>query len=181
MTLPANIRVNTSAPFPATVKGSGLVSVGKQNGIWTVSLFPLSTLAGVPAGTDPATILVLVWNTVLQSYQQTTAAALVGSASKPTNISFANSPYPPLASDTFLYVDTSGGAIEIDLPLAASRNNVAISIKDVTGNAAANNITIKPSGAETIDGHTNAAPLVIKANYGGVRLSPGTAKYVIAP
>ena len=56
-----------------------------------------------------------------------------------------------------------------------------LSIKDVTGNAAANNITVKPVNPETIDSYTNAAPLVIDANYGGVKLSPGTAKYVIAP
>ncbi len=38
MTIPANIRVNTQAPFPSLVKGSGAVTVAKQNGIWTVGI-----------------------------------------------------------------------------------------------------------------------------------------------
>lgn len=36
MALPVNIRVNTSAPFPSNVNGSGPVTITKQNGIWTV-------------------------------------------------------------------------------------------------------------------------------------------------
>ena len=181
MTQPANIRVNTSAPFPATVKGLGPIAISKANGIWTVTLQPFSNIGNAPLGTDPTTLLVLLYNTVLGTFQQTTIAALVAGSSKPTNIAFANSPYAPLSTDTFLYVDTSGGPIEIDMTLAAARFGQPLSIKDVTGNAAANNITVKPVNPETIDSYTNAAPLVIDANYGGVKLSPGTAKYVIAP
>jgi hypothetical protein len=98
-----------------------------------------------------------------------------------TSINFASSPYPVLQSDAVLYVDTSGGSVEIDLKPSASRAGLPLTIKDVTGNAAANNITIKPSGAETIDGYTNANPLLVSANFGGFRLNPRTSSYTIAP
>jgi hypothetical protein len=38
MALPANIRVNLSAPFPALVIGGGGIAVAKNNGVWTISL-----------------------------------------------------------------------------------------------------------------------------------------------
>lgn len=38
MTLPANIRVNLSAPFPAFVRGGSGIGVTKTNGVWTISL-----------------------------------------------------------------------------------------------------------------------------------------------
>jgi hypothetical protein len=98
-----------------------------------------------------------------------------------TPINSASSPYSTLLTDAVLYVDTSGGPIEIDLQPAASRNGLALTIKDVTGNAATNNITIKPNGAETIDGYTNGNPLLVSANFGGFRLNPRTSSYTIAP
>jgi hypothetical protein len=98
-----------------------------------------------------------------------------------TPINFASSPHLVALSETVLYVDTSGGPIEIDLQVAISRNGLALTIKDVTGNAATNNITIKPTGSETIDGYTNANPLLVTANFGGFRLNPITGGYTIAP
>jgi hypothetical protein len=38
MAVPTNIRVNAQFPFPATVTGSGPVSVTKQSGVWTVAV-----------------------------------------------------------------------------------------------------------------------------------------------
>jgi hypothetical protein len=106
----------------------------------------------------------------------TTPQAIAG-----TSVNSASSPYLPLITDTVLYVDTSGGAIEIDLAPSAARNGLALTVKDVTGNAATNNITIKPNGSETIDGYTNANPLLVTANFGGFRLNPITGGYAIAP
>lgn len=107
----------------------------------------------------------------------TTPQAITG-----TPVAFAQSPYPVKATaDLVLYVDTSGGAVEIDLPASAARLGLPLTIKDVTGNAASNNITIKPNGAETIDGYTNGNPLLVSAAYGGFRLNPRTSSYTIAP
>lgn len=180
MTLPANVRVNTPAPFPATVKGNGPVTIAKANGIWTVG-FSITNLGQLGAGTDPTKVQLLVWDELSATFQQTTIAALTSTNSPATKINHTNSPYTPLASDTFLLVDTTGGAVEIDLTLAADRNGVSLAIKDYKGDAATNNITIKPQAGETVDSYTNAAPLVLQANYDGVQLRPGTAEYIIIP
>jgi len=183
MTLPANIRVNIGAPFPSLVKGSGPVTISKQNGIWTVG-FSVTNIGAMPINVNPATIDILVWNTINNSFQIATLSQVVTFENAPTKISSVNSPYSPLLTDTYLYVDTSTGPVEIDLKTSASRNGVTLKIKDTTGHAAANNITIKPVGGgapETVDGFTNAAPLVLKANYDGVSLSPNTLSYVIDP
>jgi hypothetical protein len=185
MTMPANIRVATSVPFPSMVKGGGLITVSKANGIWTIG-FSVLGLAGLPAGSDPTTIQLFVWNTNTNTFQVATIAQLLSlAANSPTLITIANSPYVPKVTDSIIYVDTAGGAVEIDLAAANTRSGAPLTIKDLTGHAAANNITIKPNGLETVDGYTNGNPLKINANYGGFRLNPYTAvnpnAYVIAP
>lgn len=96
-----------------------------------------------------------------------------------TTITVADSPYVPPASVTVLYADTAGGPITINLTAAALRNAKSLTIKDSTGHANANPITINPSGVETIE---TLATLPINADFGGVRLNPvsGTG-YLTAP
>ena len=69
MALPPNIRIQTPVPFPATVTGSGPITVNKQNGIWTLG-YNVSNL-GVqnppPAG-NLATDYVTVWDSVNQTF-----------------------------------------------------------------------------------------------------------------
>lgn len=183
MSTPANIRVNIGAPFPSLVKAVGPATISKRNGIWTVG-FSFSGLGQLPVNTPPAQVQLLVYNTANDTFQVTTVAALTGSQLSTTVVTHAMSPYAPTSSDLFLLVDTTGGPVEIDLALAGSRVGAPLSIKDYKGNAAVNNITIKPQGApanETIDGYTNANPLVLSANYDGVRLLPITSAYTIAP
>ncbi|XUM21075.1 hypothetical protein ACRAVF_27315 [Bradyrhizobium oligotrophicum S58] len=180
MSVPANIRVNASAPFPAKVRAAAPVTVSRSAGIYTLAL-SIDMLAAVAAGADPTTIKVLVYNTVTKVWQSMTLAALVAGTLTTRVVTAAMSPYAPAASDSVLLVDTTGGAVEIDLTLAALRVGFPLTIKDYLGNAAANNITIKPSGAELVDSYTNAAPLVLKADYDGVKLLPATARYVILP
>lgn len=65
------------------------------------------------------------------------------------------------------YTDTTAAWV-LTLPSAATVGaNKAFIIKDETGGAGANNITVTPAGAETIDG---AATFVIGTNYGTCRL-----------
>lgn len=181
MSLPANIRVNASVPFPAQVKGAGPVTISRVNGIWTISL-GVTQLGVLPAGFDPTKIEVPVYNTVNQVWQQASIQQILALAtSTPTVITVANSPYVPRLTDVLIYVDSSGGPVEIDLAPANSRIGTPLTIKDVKGFSVANNITIKPSVGETLDGYTNANPLLINANYGGFRLNPYNNSYVIAP
>lgn len=66
-----------------------------------------------------------------------------------TIITNAASPYSILISDDIIAVDCSGGAVEVRLPaISTLTNNKKIyRIADETGNAGANNITVKPDSA----------------------------------
>lgn len=87
--------------------------------------------------------------------------------------------YSVQVTDTVLFVDSTGGTAAISLLLASMRAGVPLTIKDVGGMASANNITLTPSGGETIDG---LASMVIATDYGGVRLYPRSGiGYSVAP
>jgi len=71
-----------------------------------------------------------------------------------TNV--ATTPYVVLPTDDYLSVDCSGGPITVELPNSTTTGRVII-IKDRTGNAFTNNISITTvGGAVTIDGVTTA-------------------------
>lgn len=85
-------------------------------------------------------------------------------------------PYVILTTDTFVYVNFAG-AVALTLPdaaawLAAHTNGLPLTIKDTSGAAAANNITITRAGADTIDGATS---VVITSDRGGWKLRPPAA------
>ena len=94
-----------------------------------------------------------------------------------TSIVSTQSPYTPVDTDTFLFVDTTGGAVTIDLPAASGRTG-PIRVKDIKGDAATNNITITPNGTDTIDGLSS---LVINSNYGGYFLYPVSGGWTLSP
>ena len=50
---------------------------------------------------------------------------------------------------------TVGAATTVNLPAACVRNGLPVIVKDMKGDAATNNITVVPNGADTIDGHAN--------------------------
>ena len=110
--------------------------------------------------------------TALQQIASQSAAVV------PTSVAFAASPYAVKATDTFLAIDTSGGAITIDLQAAAARLGVPLVIKDVTGHANANNISVVGNGAETTDG---LATYPINLDFGGLTLMPQAGGYTVAP
>jgi len=79
-------------------------------------------------------------------------------------ITSAASPYTVLSSDRILLVDTTGGPVTINMQPSAARQ-YDLEIKDDKGTAATNNISVVPSGAETIDG---LAPYTMDSNYSNV-------------
>lgn len=87
----------------------------------------------------------------------------------PTSVTFAMSPYNVQAADRVLLVDTSGGAISIVLPAAASRGGLDLEVKDITGNADPNNITVTFASGGTMDGRNQ---VVINNPYGYFRFNP---------
>lgn len=94
-----------------------------------------------------------------------------------TSVTAAMSPYAVTPTDKVLYVDTSAGPVTIVMPVPALRNGQALTIKDVTGNAAANNITVS---GQTIDGIVSPN-YKIASDFGGIQLYPRTADYTVAP
>src|ERR1035437_5583955 len=96
----------------------------------------------------------------------------------PTSVAFAASPYTVKSTDVAIYVDTVGGAVTINLQASAARAGVPLIIKDITGHAAANNISLVGNGAETTD---SLATYPIGADFGGVTLNPLVGGYTVAP
>jgi hypothetical protein len=177
MTLPANIRVNIGAPFPALIKGSAAVAISKQNGIWTVGLnfVGLVKAAAIP---DPVNAYVLVWNALTGVFTMVLATAVgpAGNSITPTIVAFAQSPYVPLAADQLLLVDTTGGPVVINLTASATRAGVALEVKDDKRNANVNAITVNRNGAELIDGDV---AVVLDARGVAMKFAPKIGGYAI--
>lgn len=84
-----------------------------------------------------------------------------------TNVTNAMSPYTVLADDYYISVDCSGGAVQLNFPNAPTFKRLWI-IKDRTGNAATNNITLTtPGGTVTFDGLTT---YTMNSNYQAIQL-----------
>lgn len=90
-------------------------------------------------------------------------------------VTFAMSPYTPLAAETLLLVDTSGGAVTIAMPLSSTRQ-FDLEVKDSTGNSVANPISVNRTAPDTIDGLTT---YTIDSAYGAARLGPKTGGYFV--
>lgn len=83
--------------------------------------------------------------------------------------------------DSVIYVNIASSAV-VTLPISSGRNNLPLTIIDVSGNASVNNISIVPAGSETINAiYTNGSPLLINSDYGGFILKPVTGGWVIQP
>lgn len=83
---------------------------------------------------------------------------------------------PILTTDTVVQTDQAG-LIVLTLPSALSwlerHNNtpMVLSIFDISGNAAVNNVQLNTTGIETISGYASGV-LKINSNFGGYRLQP---------
>lgn len=93
-----------------------------------------------------------------------------------TSVAIGASPYTALATDYYISVVSSGGAITIKLPNAPTTNRLFI-IKDKSGNATTDNISVTTvGGAVTIDGQTTAT---IDSNFGSLQLLFNGTSYEI--
>ena len=83
-----------------------------------------------------------------------------------TAISDSDSPYTVLPADDIISADSSGGAVTINLPAAASSAKRVIVISGVNGGGSTS-ITADGSDSETIDGATTKA---ISTDYGSMQI-----------
>lgn len=82
-----------------------------------------------------------------------------------------------VTTETLIVVNkTIAGAITINLPAAADREDLPLIIKDLKGDAETNNITVHPATGETIDGI--ASDDVIDGNYMSRGYRPVTGGWV---
>ena len=120
--------------------------------------------AGTPVQITNGTVIPVSSDGISRAYESTTMAS--------------NTVINP--SDTFSYIDVdTTTSVQITLPSAAAvANGRFYVIKDTTGLASTNNITIALNGADTIDG--TAASNVINANFGYRKLvSDGVSNWAI--
>jgi hypothetical protein len=156
MATPARIRVNTAFPFPSLVNGSGPVTISKQQGIWTVGYSVVAFATQVPPPQNYPTDYVLMYDSVANRYFNMSITALVSAAQTSitagarTQRSITTSPIVIMTNDQILNC-AIGTVATCALPTAASRIGVPLTFKDL-GQASAHNITISPSGGDTIDG-----------------------------
>jgi len=175
MTLPANIRINASAPFPALVKGSGPIAVSKQNGIWTVSL-NFAALGQAQSVPDPANTYTLVWNILTGVFTLIPISAVSGT--KVVKILTAPGPYAALPADEVLIVKQIVAAA-FTVTVDWSARSKPLRVVDGKGDAAVNNITITPSAGQSQLALVNFS-YVIDGNGGSITLTPlpdGTGAY----
>lgn len=158
MTLPANIRINVMVLFPARVQGSGPITVGKANGIFTIGY----SVAGYPTLNpvfDPTSKEVLVFDPTTGLFWNITVANLFASLSAGSVRTITAAGDVTVApTDTYIRLNkTIAATSNVNLPTSASRSGVDLVIKDVKGNAASFNFAVKCSGTEDVDGITAGA------------------------
>lgn len=172
MTLPANIRINTSVPFPALVLPSGPITLTKNNGVWTIGFTIAAFGTQVPLVGNYPTDFLLAWDAVNQTFFKVSITNLISSlnilagAARNQRTTTAT---PIVVAGTDQIISTKiTSAAACTLPSAATRVGVPLTFKDL-GQATANHITLTASGGDTIDG---AATYVLNNNFQGVTLVP---------
>lgn len=173
MTLPANIRVNTQANFPSMVYGTGPITIGKVNGIWTVG-FTISAFGSiVPPVPNYPTDYLLGYDSLTGAFFRVSITNLISTLNIMSGAARAQrtttiTPITVAPSDSIISTNISSGPGACTLPSAASRVGVPVTFKDL-GQAAAHPITLTASGGDTIDGQ---ATYVLNNNRAYVTLVP---------
>lgn len=151
--LPA-LKIKSLVNFPANAFGRTGIDVAKQDGAFYIDI-DYSHFVPVPVipATDVPNLYTLVWNVVTGIYELVPLQA-VGQLGTFGNTVLVTAPGP-------INVGTNDGVIAIKkappsatavmLPLAATKQG-PIHITDTALNAGTYNITVTPSGAETICG-----------------------------
>ncbi len=164
----ARIRIGTQATHTSTfIAGIDGVNVGSVAKVVTMA-------AGATNQLGTATITAGSGVTITPG-----ANTITISASGITDITYTNvttTPYVVLATDAYISVDSSGGARTIQLPNTPVEGQIFY-VKDRTGSAVANNITVTTVGGVTlIDGATT---FVMNTNYESVSIIGSSTAYEI--
>lgn len=144
--------------------GSGTTSFVTSSGTATPSSGVIDIIQGLNTLTSGATNVVTIGEPLFRLANNYTA------------LTHSSSPYTVLANDYYLSSDTTAGVLTINLPNAPTTNRLFI-IKDRTGQAATNAITVTTvGGSVTIDGSTS---YVMSVNYQSISLIFNGTSYEI--
>lgn len=116
---------------------------------------PVATARNVSYDPSNGITAIDVQAAIDQVQVEVVAGTVTPAAIVPTAVNFAMSPYTILPTDYLIEVDTSGGQVQLQTASSASRANKPFTVKDITGNGAANPIAVLRAAAETIDGLTS--------------------------
>lgn len=158
-----NLNVLGSAPITTTGSGNTITissdgtiatSYVEDSGSAIPSAGVLNILGGVGINTSGSGNTVTISSSGIVSFNY-------------TNVTHAMSPYTVLTTDQYLSVDCSAGTVQLNFFNSPAFKRVWV-IKDRTGNAAVNNITITtPGGTVTFDGLTI---YTMNSNYQAIQL-----------
>jgi hypothetical protein len=154
--LPANIRVNTQAPFPALVKASAPVTVQKANGIWTVGLSVAGLGVQAPPAANYPTDYLLAYDSVANTFFKLPLTIIpIGGIRMQRSIVGAG-PVVLLSTDQMLNLNLTASGV-ITLPSYATRGGVPLTLKDVSqlNGAGFHAQTIAAAAGEKIDGNAS--------------------------
>jgi len=162
-----------------TLVGTTNHSIQLGNASGSLTSLGVATNGQLPigsAGADPvlATLTAGTGISITNGAGSITIDATGGSVLAYTNVN--TTPYVVLSGDQYISVDCSGGAITIELPNTATTGRVIV-IKDRTGSAATNNITVTTvGGLVLIDG---SASFVMNTNFESIEVIFNSANYEV--
>lgn len=157
--------LNVLGTAPITTTGSGSTITIASNGTIATSYVEDSGTAIPVLG-----VLNILGGTGITTSGSGNTVTISGSGTVSfnyTNVNHAMSPYTVLAADEYISVDCSAGTVQLNFFNSPTFKRVWV-IKDRTGNAAVNNITITtPGGTVTFDGLTT---YTMNSNYQAIQL-----------
>ena len=136
--------------------GSGVTSVNGSNGVTASPTSGAVVVSGVNATTS--TVGVASFNPADFTVSGGGEVSLFATSNVYTNVTFGMSPYTASATDYFISVDATGGAVTINLP-ANPGNGKQYAIMDRLGVASTNNITVNSLGGTTINNPAVGGPI----------------------
>jgi hypothetical protein len=154
MTLPADVRINTTLLFPALVKGSGPVTVAKNNGIWTVGLsFAILGAQSPPPANFPTDYL-LVYDSIANTFFKMPLSGITAALTSRTQRSITSSgALPIIAGDSILNINAASDLTPI-VPLASGRMGSPLTFKNLPGS---HTQTLTRTSPDTFDGATTVS------------------------
>jgi hypothetical protein len=176
---------STAIPVWANLTpGSGIAITNGGNSITIAATGGTGTITGLHTDdghtvTPTAGVINIVGGTGIITSGTVGPNTVTISATGITTLKYTNvnsSPYTVLSTDEYLSVDCSSIPITLNFPNAATLSRAWI-VKDRTGNAATNNITVTtPGGSVDIDGATT---FVMNTNYESINIIGNATSYEV--